>query len=368
MDYDELFVGMENTSPLLTTFGGGPGNSLYQNIVTIETDAGAFDDVVSTDTPWTGDVIHYDLGSGLVTTKIDSIASLTGTVTFNDGATWTSELLVVQDTAGNAFLLVRDTQPELASQGIESVTFTSVNSTNFDGVIQHSKDDLDFVCLTAGAMVATPDGPVRTDRLRRGDAVLTLDSGPQPIRWIGKRRIRFDPRPHPGQPVQIAKGAFGPGLPTHDLILSPSHRVLMQTAPCHALHDPLGALAPAKALTRLPRVRRLTGRREITYFNLLLPRHEVIIADGIAVESLFPGPEAFASLDGIERADWMRIGALGGRVTGTPPARLMLTTAETRAALATGQLHPPATAPVPLTWSGARHRPRALPAHLANRA
>ena len=80
MDYDELFVGMENTSPLLTTFGGGPGNSLYQNIVTIETDAGAFDDVVSTDTPWTGDVIHYDLGSGLVTTKIDSIASLTGTV------------------------------------------------------------------------------------------------------------------------------------------------------------------------------------------------------------------------------------------------------------------------------------------------
>lgn len=103
MDYDELFVGMENTSPLLTTFGGGPGNSLYQNIVTIETDAGAFDDVVSTDTPWTGDVIHYDLGSGLVTTKIDSIASLNGTVTFNDGATWTSELLVVQDTAGNAF-------------------------------------------------------------------------------------------------------------------------------------------------------------------------------------------------------------------------------------------------------------------------
>lgn len=369
MDTNEGSHTVETAAPVLTTFGAGPGNSLAGNIVTVETDAGFLDDSVTTDNDWLDyDYVHYDLGSGSQTARIDAALVLNATVTFYDQSTLVTTIPVFQDTSGNVFMVIQDSKPELASQGIDSVTFTSVVSSDYTGITQDAMDDHDFVCLTAGARVETPVGPVRMDRLRRGDLVLTLDSGPQPIRWIGKRRHRFEERPHPGQPIRIDKGAFGPGLPRRDLILSPNHRVLLKTEASHALHDPLGALAPAKALTRLPHVRRLTGRREITYFNLLLPRHEVIIADGIAVESLFPGPEVFASLDGIERSDWLRLAARDGRLTGAPPARLMLTTAETRAGLDAGLMHAPATAPVRLTWSGARHRARPMPSHLSRRA
>tara|TARA_R100000322_G_scaffold120577_2_gene78186 strand:+ start:8428 stop:9582 length:1155 start_codon:yes stop_codon:yes gene_type:complete len=367
MDTNEGSYSVEDASALLTTFGAGPGNALSNAIVDVHTWGGG-DNAVQADNTGTSDYIQYDLGAGPQTATIDSGAALTGTATFHDGTTYSSMFGVFQDTNGNVFLLVMDDQPELASQGLDTITFTSVAASNFSGVSQFALNDHDFVCLAPGARIATPDGPVRMDRLRRGDLVTTLDSGPQPIRWIGKRRQRFDPRPHPGQPICIAKGAFGPGLPWRDLIVSPNHRVLMRTQPTFALHDPLGALAPAKALTRLAGVRPQAGRRAITYFTLLLPRHEVIIADGLAVESLFPGPEVFASLDGIDRSHWLRLAGRDGRVTGTPPARLLLTTSEARAAIDTHQLHAPETAPVPLSWSGARHRARPRPAHLAKRA
>ncbi len=367
MDTDEGTYSVEDASALLTTFGGGPGNALANSITDVHTWGGG-DDTLQTDNVGTSNYIQYDLGSGTQSAQIDSVVVLSGTVTFYDGSTFSDDFGVMQDTNGNVFLMVMDSQPELASQGIDTITFSSLVTSEFSGVTQYNKDDHDFVCFGPGALIDTPTGPVRMDRLRRGDRVTTLDSGPQPIRWIGKRRLRFDPRPHPGQPVRIAKGAFGPGLPHRDMLLSPNHRVLMRTAPTHALHDPLGALAPAKALTRLPGVRPLTERRMITYFTLLLPRHEVIVADGIAVESLFPGPGVFPSLDGIDRSDWLRLAARDGRVTGTAPARLLLSTAEARAALDTRQLHAPETAPVPLTWSGARHRARTWPRHLVRRA
>lgn len=367
MDTNEASASVEDASALLTTFGAGPGNALSNNITDVQSWGGS-NDSVETDNAGTPDYVAYDIGDGPETGQIDSVVVLAGTVTFHDGTTFSNDFGVFQDTNGNIFMMVLDSSPELASQGIDTVTFTSVVTSDFSGVNQFNKDDLDFVCLTAGCLVETPTGPVRTDRLRRGDVVNTLDRGPQPIVWIGKRRLRFDTRPGPGQPIRIAQNTLGPGLPHRDTLLSPHHRLLAQTSPGYALHDPLGALAPAKALTRHTGIRALRGRREITYFSLLLPRHEIIIANGIAVESLYPGPEVFAALSAPERSEWMRLAARDGRVTGTPPARLMLTVAEARAALDAKLLKLPAQAPRPLTWSLSRHRPRARPDHLAQQA
>ena len=81
-------------------------------------------------------------------------------------------------------------------------------------------------CFVAGALILTPTGERRIEDLATGDLVMTA-SGARPIRWIGRRRL--DPRRHAlpklAQPVRIAAGAFGEGLPRRDLYLSPRHCV-----------------------------------------------------------------------------------------------------------------------------------------------
>lgn len=366
MDTNEGSAEVETAAPLLTTFGAGAGNALANNITTIETDAGFLDDTLTHDNDFlSNDTMTYNVGAGNVTAELDATLLMNATVTFYDQTTLNTQLAVIQDTTGNTFLIVLDTQPELASQGIDSITFTSVSGSNYSGVGQFNADDHSFVCLTSGALVETPGGRVRADRLRVGDLVTTLDNGPQPILWIAKHRQVFKERPHPGQPVVLRKEAMGKGLPCRDLMLSPNHRVLVRTSPGFALHDPLGALAPVKALTRMKGVAQLKGRRAITYFSFLLPRHEVMVANGIAVESLYPGPEAFGALGGEERAQWLRLAARDGRLTGTPPARLMLSTSEARAAVEAKLLTLPDQPPQPLRFSFLRNRARALPEHLA---
>lgn len=358
MDTDEFSNTVEDASPLLTTFGGGAGNALAQNIVDVTSNAGA-DTTITSDNSFTTDTLSYDLGSGTVTAQVDAVIALSGTVTFKDGSTFTSTFGVFQTDTGDVFMMVLDSQPELASQWISSVTFTSVVNSDYSGIEQSTKDDWDFICFGPGTLIATPFGPRRADRLRPGDLVTTLDDGPQPIRWIGKRRLRFS-GPSPAQPVRIARDALGPGLPRRDTLLSPNHRVLLRTSSTHLLHDPLGALAPAKALTRQRGIRPKSGCRAITYFSFLLPMHAVLIANGIAVESLYPGPEAWAVLSGPERSAWLRL-AGRDRVTGVPPARLLLSAAEARAGLEAGAMALPDTPPVALPRHRRGHaRPRLL--------
>ena len=361
LDVDESTYAIEDAAPLLTTFGG-PGNALAGQITNVTTNAGR-DDVVSSDNYGTSDTVEYDLGGGPVTANVDAIVALNGTVTFADGSTFNSVFGVFQADTGDTFMMVLDSQPELASQAITSVTFNAVVNSDYSGIRQSTKDDHDFVCFGPDTEIETPTGPRRAEAFRPGDHVTTLDHGPQPISWIGKRRLVFAGR-DPAQPILVSAGACGPGLPRRDTLLSPDHRVLLRIAPSHLLHDPLGALAPAKALTRARGIRVKAGARAVTYISFLLPMHAVLIANGIAVESLYPGPESWARLDGPDRSAWLALAA-GARVTGVPPARLLLSVAEARAGLDAGAMALPETPPVALGPAAARRRPRPLPAHLA---
>ncbi|MGB4828605.1 MAG: choice-of-anchor L domain-containing protein, partial [Paracoccaceae bacterium] len=42
-------------------------------------------------------------------------------------------------------------------------------------------------CFVAGTLIRTPDGDVPVETLHPGDLVLTMDDGPQPLRWTGSR-------------------------------------------------------------------------------------------------------------------------------------------------------------------------------------
>ena len=78
-----------------------------------------------------------------------------------------------------------------------------------------------FLCFAQGTWVTTPSGQVPIEELAAGDMVVTMDHGPQPIRWIGSSK-----RPATGNmaPILIRKGALGN---TRDLRVSPQHRMLL---------------------------------------------------------------------------------------------------------------------------------------------
>jgi hypothetical protein len=156
------------------------------------------------------------------------------------------------------------------------------------------------ICLTAGTLIGTPDGPRRIEELAVGDLVTTYDNGDQPIRMIHSRRIAG--RDYSGNrdiwPVRIGKAALGFGLPLRDLWVSPQHRMLYQSIRTNLMFGEEAVMVRAKSLTAgFARVHVDSALTEVTYIHLVFDRHEVIFAEGSATESFHPGAEGIAALD-----------------------------------------------------------------------
>ena len=190
------------------------------------------------------------------------------------------------------------------------------------------------ICFAAGTDISTPTGPVPVELLRTGDRVLTRDDGPQPIVWTGHREVT-GARLHvmPGlRPVRIPSGAFDPVDPRGDLLLSPQHRLLVRGQAARALFNTPEVLVAASDLTGYRGVhvdRRVAG---VTYVHIMLPRHAVIWANGIAAESFHP---ADTDLDTIPAGQYDRLLATMPDLVRDPqsygdPARRRLSSAEAR--------------------------------------
>jgi len=159
--------------------------------------------------------------------------------------------------------------------------------------------DAGLICFTPGTLVDTPDGPRPIEHIRPGDFVLTRDSGPQPVRWVGSRRIsgaRLFATPEL-RPVRIRAGAFDTDRPVADLVVSPRHRILLRGAAARLLFNEAEVLVAAADLVNDRSVLIDHSLRETTYLHLLLDRHEIIRANGIEAESFLPDEAAMAALD-----------------------------------------------------------------------
>jgi hypothetical protein len=156
------------------------------------------------------------------------------------------------------------------------------------------------VCFAAGTWIETPEGARRVEGLRPGDLVLTLDDGPQPVLWTGRRWTDFGHGAHRHQPMVIAPGAMGPGLPFAPLRVSPQHRLLLAGSGQGA--QARGVLAKAKALDGRPGIAQDRACTAADYLQLLLPRHAILLANGLPAESFYPGPNALLSLGEAARA------------------------------------------------------------------
>lgn len=156
------------------------------------------------------------------------------------------------------------------------------------------------ICFTKGTKILTPDGPRLVEDLGEGDKLQTKDNGAQDILWVGRRRMtgaRLHAMPHL-RPVRIKTGALCEGEPDEDLLVSPDHRLLVKGAAASMLFNTPEVLVAAKDLVNDHNVLIEHGLREVTYFHMMLDRHQVVWANGVETESFHP---ANAALNEIEK-------------------------------------------------------------------
>jgi hypothetical protein len=146
------------------------------------------------------------------------------------------------------------------------------------------------ICFAADTVITTPNGPCPIDRITEGDLVLTRDNGPQPVVWAGRSTLSgLALRRHPHlRPIRLRRGALG-GVPDDDLRLSPEHRVLFTGKRAQALFGSDEVLVRAADLIDYRGIAPDMALHGVVYVHLLLERHEVLFANGVACESFHPG-------------------------------------------------------------------------------
>lgn len=231
----------------------------------------------------------------------------------------------------NVVLTYTSTDPS-ALAGI--VRIFAADGVTLLGTIDFSEIEEVILCFAAGTLVDTPDGARPVEALRPGDLVLTLDDGPQPLRWVGRRRLGLaDLLAEPSLvPVEIGPGALGPGLPNTAITVSPQHRILLQGGRCELYLGEAEALAPAVHLTGLAGIGR--PLRPVTYVHLMFDRHQIVRTAGLWSESFQPGDRMLAGMPSPQRDELLRLFPGLATAGGYGAARMTLRAHETRLVLA----------------------------------
>ena len=157
-------------------------------------------------------------------------------------------------------------------------------------------------CFTSGTRIATPSGQRRVEDLKPGDKVLTRDNGLQEIRWIGGCRLDAAAlRASPGlRPVRVRSGALDDSLPDSDILVSPWHKILIQSDKTAAFFEDSEVLASACHLTGWAGIDVVDVDR-VTYVHFMFERHQVVLSNGFWTESFCPDRQVMRSLDNGQR-------------------------------------------------------------------
>ncbi|WP_168193238.1 Hint domain-containing protein [Rhodophyticola sp. CCM32] len=153
-------------------------------------------------------------------------------------------------------------------------------------------------CFMVGTRIKTANGLQAVETIGAGDTVHTDDCGLQDVRWVGRRKVSHsemvcDERL---RPIRIAKGAFGDGLPLRDLLVSRQHRILVRGACVQHLFGVDEVLLSAVRLLGFKGVDVVLPEADIEFCHILFDRHQVVFAEGVALESLLFGKQTRQSL------------------------------------------------------------------------
>ena len=201
------------------------------------------------------------------------------------------------------FILPSDRLGDLSFQ---SVTLGSLSDVGGDDArIAMSADNATaVVCFLRGTLIETDTGPRPIEDLAAGDRVAT-PGGLRRIVWTGCFAVPHEAlRQTPAlRPVRIAAGAFGPGCPARDLRVSRQHRLLVASPIARRMFGTDEVLVPANRFLGCPGVELALPDGPVTYHHILLDRHEILFAEGLAAESLLIAPETLRTLPMAARHD-----------------------------------------------------------------
>ncbi|WP_306112901.1 MULTISPECIES: Hint domain-containing protein [unclassified Roseovarius] len=234
----------------------------------------------------------FPTGSKTLDLLANDINNTGGTLTITEinGQAVTTGSVVTLSTGQQITLNANGTITMVGDGDIEDFSFTyevssSTGSTDVGFVTVSS-----IPCFVAGTLIRTPDGETPVETLAPGDLVMTQDDGPQPLRWIGQRRVEAA---GDFAPIRIAQNTFG----THrELLLSPLHRVLIRDSLAELLFGEAEVLVAARDLVNDRSVRRVEGGM-VDYVHILFDRHQVVFSEGLETESFLPGPQTAKSFE-----------------------------------------------------------------------
>ncbi|MGB0968786.1 MAG: Hint domain-containing protein, partial [Halocynthiibacter sp.] len=190
IDTDEANISTENPEVLLGSHGA-PGSPLYDQVSVLTLDAGG-DNLFGTDN-LNSEPVSYDLGAGPVQTVFDTVAVLDATMHFVDGSAYAGVFYVAQDQFGEVFVLNASGEPDLSASAPIQFDVTGVSAHAGVSAIYDLKNSASsytgYLCIAEGSEILTQRGPVPIELLRKGDLVMTLDSGMQPLLWIGRKGV-----------------------------------------------------------------------------------------------------------------------------------------------------------------------------------
>ncbi|WP_052245181.1 Hint domain-containing protein [Halocynthiibacter namhaensis] len=253
------------TNPLIESFPASGGRTVYvidggplNFKITAPTGSGNnYEGIALTDTSGASNVVldFYDIGSG-------------GRISPNNGAA-----------AGGG-------------SSTQVPTSGSNNSIQIDenGVISYSSTTRGTVCFAAGTQIQVPGGFCNVEDIDVGDPIVTADNGIQQVTWVASRRVNGR---RELAPVVIRKGTLGA---KSDLYVSPQHRIRISGWQAQLYFGADEVLVPAISLVNGQTILQQPCH-EVIYVHFMFDQHEVVISNGVATESFFPGKQAVDMLE-----------------------------------------------------------------------
>ena len=148
-------------------------------------------------------------------------------------------------------------------------------------------NDLVEDCFVAGTRILTAQGPVMVEDLKAGDLVRTVDGRDVPVLWSGHRIVPARKLNAGQRPVGVPARYFG-CQDVDVLWLSPLHRLKVTDITLDRLFAEPSVFVAARDMPDL----QTWSQPDVHYVHILCAQHEVILAEGIPVETLFP-PRVF---------------------------------------------------------------------------
>jgi hypothetical protein len=218
----------------------------------------------------------FDAGS-------DGDVTYLGTATINTGSGTETAVIGMESfgSGDSAQTVIAVFVPAGSVSGGES-GFVTNNPGFTDSSVTADNYVMPAPCFLGGTMIRTPEGERAVEDLHTGDLVLTADGSQKPLRWVGRSTVhtRFAD-PVRVLPIRIKAGALGENLPARDLLVSPSHAMLLD-----------GVLVQASALVNgTSIVHESRVPRTFIYYHLETDSHDLLLAEGAPTESFLIAAE-----------------------------------------------------------------------------